>query len=127
MKQTFKFLWTAIPLADFCAIMSAYGPGGLHFADRSGWEQNMFLLNSSILRDITPCNPLKVNRRFGRILSPVSCWFSACSLLQPCRWHVPPKRRWTINGPQDALTQEAEFFMVTADRTSNLTQVIDFC
>jgi hypothetical protein len=61
-------------------------------------------MKSSVVWNITPRNPLKVNRHYGGtcrlcFLS-VSCWFDAWLILRPRRWrrHVPPKRQLTFNG-----------------------------
>jgi hypothetical protein len=80
-------------------------------------------MKSSIFSDITPCNPLKVNRRFGGIcclhlLSRASAchllsrWFLAWLIPQPWRWrrHVPPKRRLTFNGLHGVISKKTELF-----------------
>jgi hypothetical protein len=48
------------------------------------------VMKSSIIWDITPCNPLEVNGRFGGTcaelqicLLPASCWFLSWLLLRP--------------------------------------------
>jgi hypothetical protein len=69
------------------------------------------VMKSSVFWDITPCNPLSVNRRFGgtyrlhlqgRRISQassachlLSSWFLAWLILRPWRWrrHAPPKRQ----------------------------------
>jgi hypothetical protein len=58
-------------------------------------------MKSSVFWDITPYNPLKLNRRFrGTSLwfLPASCWSLASLILHPWRWrrHVPPKLRWLL-------------------------------
>jgi hypothetical protein len=76
----------------------------------------MWILKSSVFWDITPCSPLKVNRRFrgtyrlylqGRRTSrtrnqPESRWQTETCLfsLRPWRWsrYVSPKRQLTFNG-----------------------------
>jgi hypothetical protein len=80
------------------------------------------VMNSSIFWDITPCSPLKVNRRFRGISSesknrpnrkPAS---STCYLLQdwlifrPRKWkrYVSPKRRLTFNGLYGIISQKTE-------------------
>jgi hypothetical protein len=74
-------------------------------------------MRSTIFWDITPCSPLKVNRRFGRIyrlqLQSFSChllprWFLARLILRPWRWrvYVPLKRRLTFNGLHGVITQK---------------------
>jgi hypothetical protein len=78
------------------------------------------VVNSSISLDVTPCIPLKVNRRFGRTYPSsgsneakqkptwkqpecpchlISSYFLAWLILRPWRWrrHIPPKRRLTLN------------------------------
>jgi hypothetical protein len=90
------------------------------------------VLKSTIFWNITPCNTLSVNRRFGgtcrlhlqggkisqarnqRACYLLSRWFLARHILRPWRWmrHTPPKRRLTANGrstrryiPEDSTLQ----------------------
>jgi hypothetical protein len=60
---------------------------------------------SSIFWDITPCNPLKVNRRFTCHL--LSCWFLAWLILWPrrWRWYVHPNRRLTFSRLRGVISQ----------------------
>jgi hypothetical protein len=79
------------------------------------------VMKSSVFWDITPCSPLKVNRRFGETCHVFSSayhllsgWFLAWLMFQPRRWrqHVPPKRRLTFSGLHGAKSQKIEFFIV---------------
>jgi hypothetical protein len=59
--------------------------------------------------------------------------FSSCCFKLPLAWfifrpwrgrrHVPPKRRLTFNGLHGYISQKTEFFITTAVRTSNTTQI----
>jgi hypothetical protein len=63
------------------------------------------VMNNSIFWDVTPCSPLKVNRRFEGIP----------------KLHVPPKRRLIFTGIRGVVSQKTENFMVTSMRTSDPT------
>jgi hypothetical protein len=66
---------------------------------------NRAMVKSSIFWDITPCSPLKINRRFGGTCHLHLCfplllrWFLARLILRPWRWRqrVPPKRLTTLH------------------------------
>jgi hypothetical protein len=77
-------------------------------------------MKSSVFLDITPCSPLKYNRRFGK-----TCRFHLQSwrvnqarnqheifglLFWRRRRHIPPKRQLTYNGLHGVISQEAELF-----------------
>jgi hypothetical protein len=77
-------------------------------------------MKSPIFWDITPCSPLKVNRRFGGIcvqgrrISQARNHQEAGSkqgqrlILRPWRWcqHVPPKRRLIFNGLHGVISRK---------------------
>jgi hypothetical protein len=90
--------------------------------------QQVFVLKSTVLWDVTSCSPLKVNRRFGRIyrlhlqgrisrartqrerffcLPPAftlvsgSAYYSTLKM----RRYVSPKRRLTFNGLHDVISR----------------------
>jgi hypothetical protein len=78
------------------------------------------VMKSTISWDITPCSPLRVNRRFrGTYRLP---WISACHLLShwflgwlilwPWRWrrYVPLKRRLTFNSLHSIISQTTVLF-----------------
>jgi hypothetical protein len=83
--------------------------------------------------DITPCSPLKVNRRFG---GTYRLHLQGRALLATC-FHagfllgiffdpedgddVHPKRRLTFNGLYGFISQKVVFFITTAVRTLNPT------
>jgi hypothetical protein len=95
-------------------------------------------LKSSIVWDIMPCSPLKVNWRFGgtrrlhqqdRIISQQETWGTAGSfhlLSRRWRWkrYVPPKPRLTFNWLHRMLSQTVEFLITTGVRTSILRNEI---
>jgi hypothetical protein len=111
------------------------------------WVENVYLnthttnprLKSSVFWDVTPCSPLKTNRRFcgtcrlqfqgQRIIGqarlyllPASVWFlSWLIILRPWRWrrHVPPKRQLNFNGLHGVISHKTELFIATAVRTWN--------
>jgi hypothetical protein len=60
---------------------------------------NMIRIESPILRDITPCSPLKVNRRFGGTcgLYLQGRWISQARNQRESKWQNPVYRvfRWT--------------------------------
>jgi hypothetical protein len=68
------------------------------------------IVRSPVFWDITPCSPLKGDRRFGGTC-PSAChllphWFLSLPILRPWRWrwHVAQQRRPTFNGlhiPED--------------------------
>jgi hypothetical protein len=87
--------------------------------------------------DITPCSPLKVNRRFGgtyhlnihsSVCHLLSRWFFPRLVLWSWRWrrHVPPKRRLTVNGLQGVISHKIVLFITTAVRPSNPTLVLSW-
>jgi hypothetical protein len=78
------------------------------------------VMKSTVFWDITPCSPLKVNRRFEEtsssgsnkpskipiVISP-SRWYLA-RVFRPWRWrwHVPPKRRLTLSRLHSSVPQK---------------------
>jgi hypothetical protein len=96
-------------------------------------------MNRCIFWDITPCSPLKVNRRSGGTCCPhlqgwgvnqarnlheaVSkqsfIWF----ILKAWRWkrNISPKRRFAFSGLRCVIFQKAELCITTAVKTSNPT------
>jgi hypothetical protein len=89
------------------------------------------VMKSSIFYDITPCSPLKVNRRFGRTYRLnlqcrrisrafhlachlLSRWFLARLILRSWRWkpYAPPKRRLSSNGLHGVISQKTEHFNI---------------
>jgi hypothetical protein len=88
------------------------------------------VIKSSIFLDMTPCSPLKVNRRFWwtwrfhlqgrRISSGSAChllsrWFLDRVILQSwrCRRYVPPKRHLAFNELHGIISQKTEFSIFT--------------
>jgi hypothetical protein len=92
------------------------GGGGVGWwPSLNAWvEHKATSIKSYIFWDITPCSPLKVNRRFGgtcrlqQSFLPSSLWFLAWFILQSWRWrrHVPPKRLLTFNGLHAVVSQQ---------------------
>jgi hypothetical protein len=95
----------------------------------------------SIFWDITPCGPLKVNRRFGGICrlhlqgrrisqakTSVKQVARRALILVPWRWkrNVPLKCRLTFNGLHGVITQKIEIFITTDVSTSNPTYLSMF-
>jgi hypothetical protein len=101
-------------------------------------------LKSTIFWNITPRSPLSVNRRFGGTyrlnlqgrknkFNKKPAWqpmvLATCShagfllnlFSRPWRWrrYLPPKRRLTLNGLQDVVSQKMALFIIIAVRTSN--------
>jgi hypothetical protein len=73
-------------------------------------ETNSYLqedMTSSVFWDITPCSPLKVDRRLGE------------TYLIHLQGYVPPKRRMTFRGLQGVISQKIVLFITTAVSTSN--------
>jgi hypothetical protein len=104
---------------------------------RSQLWLTLIIIKNTTFWDITPCSPLKVNRRFQRNISPPSSgskklcvprWFLTRLILRPLsrRRHVPPKRRLTFNGLHCVISQKIELFLTTAVRTSNPTWLYQF-
>jgi hypothetical protein len=85
------------------------------------------ITKGSLLWDITPCSPLKVNRRLGVIWSlsllPALRWFLAWLILRPWRGrsHVNSKRQLTFGGLHGVISQKTELFICTAVRISDPT------
>jgi hypothetical protein len=76
------------------------------------------VMNSTILRDITSCSPLKVNRRFGGTSPPsvlATCFhfgFLLGLLLEPeDGGNVPSKRRLTFDGLPGVISQKILLFI----------------
>jgi hypothetical protein len=69
----------------------------------------------AVLWDITPCTPLKVNRRFGGTYClhlqgrRISRARNQCKSRWKARWrwHVPPKRRLTFNGLHSYIPEDS--------------------
>jgi hypothetical protein len=70
------------------------------------------ILKSTIFWDITPCSPMRVNRRFGEHIA----W--------RWRWYVPPKSWSTLNRLHGIISQKMVLFVTTGMRTSNPTSII---
>jgi hypothetical protein len=76
------------------------------------------VMKISIFWDITPCSPLRANRRFGGTYR--QCLLGTCfhagflltSFFRPWRWrrYVPPKRRLTLIGPHGVISQKMVLF-----------------
>jgi hypothetical protein len=82
------------------------------------------VLKSSIFWNITPCSPLKINRRSRRNMPPPSGLKNKSSRkVAWSRWqalrHVPPKHQLIFNWLHGVISQKIEFFISTAVRTSN--------
>jgi hypothetical protein len=58
----------------------------------------------------------------------LSCWFLGWLILRfwTCRRHVPPKRRFSFNGPHGVMARKTELFITTAVRTSNPTNYLRY-
>jgi hypothetical protein len=76
-------------------------------------RENSLKLKSSLFWDITPRNPLKINRR----LEGTFCIRDGAD--------VPPKRLLSFNGLYGVLFQKVELFITTGARTTKLSQVIN--
>jgi hypothetical protein len=93
------------------------------------------VMKRTIFWDITPCNPLKVNRRFegtyplhlqGRIISRAksqrgSKW-QACHLFSRCFFDledVPPKRGLTFNGLHGVISEKIVLFKILTNSLTN--------
>jgi hypothetical protein len=81
----------------------------------------------SALYDITPCNPLKVNRSFGGTCfhetnSKLHSGFclAYCSSTWRKKRHVPSKHQLTFNGLCDFMSQKVELFIATFVKILNL-------
>jgi hypothetical protein len=79
------------------------------------------IVKSSAFWDITPCSPLKDNRRCGgtyrlhlqgQRINSASCWFLAWLILRLWRRkrYVPRKRRFAFNGLHGITSQKTELF-----------------
>jgi hypothetical protein len=74
-------------------------------------RQQLMALKSTIFWDITPCSPLKVNRRFGGT----------------CRLHLQGRRMRQVRNHREAginqnvISQKIELFITTAASTMNPT------
>jgi hypothetical protein len=92
-------------------------------------------LNTSIFWDITPCSPLKVNRRFvGTCRKQISgCHlisrFLSQLILLPWRWrrHIPPKLRLTFTVLHGIISQRIEHFITTGVKTYTVILFADDC
>jgi hypothetical protein len=104
-----------------------------YLVDDSHIHKTNLYSKSNIFWNITPCCPLKVNRRFGRTyrLCCRAAWhlrsrcFLAQLILRPWGWrrYVRTKRRLTFNGLHGVISQKIVLFITTAVRTSNPTNV----
>jgi hypothetical protein len=100
-----------------------------------------YRLKNTTFWDITPCSPLKVNRRFGgtyrlhllgrirraRYQQILATCFHAGILLSlffgpEYGGDVPPKRGLTLDGLYGVVSQKTELFITTAVRHSNPTK-----
>jgi hypothetical protein len=84
----------------------------------TGLAVNFNFLKSTSFLDITPCSPLKANRRFGGAYSACHLllrWYLA-RLIRPWRWkrYVPPKRRLAFSGVHGVISQKIVLFITTA-------------
>jgi hypothetical protein len=78
------------------------------------------VMKSTTFRDITPCNPLKVNRRFGGtyllhlqgLISRAWCQHESRWQAEVWRWkrYVPPKRRLNFRGLHGIISQKIVLF-----------------
>jgi hypothetical protein len=114
----------------------------LLFPSERNYKQYKFF-KSTTFWDIMSCSPLRVNRSLGetyrlhlqgRKISQarnhresrwaachlLSCWLLAWFIFWPWRWrrYVTPKRRLTLNGLHDVISQKTVVFITTAVRTS---------
>jgi hypothetical protein len=85
----------------------------------------------SIFWDITPCSPLKDNRRFGgagskqsSVMLPASPWFLVWLILRAWRfrWHVPPKRQLSFNGQHGVISYKSEHLVTTSNHARYMTK-----
>jgi hypothetical protein len=84
---------------------------------------------STIFRDITPCNPLKISRRFrgtsppssGSKNKPTIVKAGGKQSLWDWRWrqYVPPNCRLILKGLHGVIFQKLIAFITTAVRTAN--------
>jgi hypothetical protein len=84
-------------------------------------------LKSSFYFDISPCRPLNVNRRFGKLcFSPSFTLISYSAYFRPwrCKRHVPPIRQLTVNGLHSIKSQKIELLKTIAVRTFIYTILI---
>jgi hypothetical protein len=99
----------------------------------------IYKYKSTIFWDITPCSPLKVNRRSQKHVDSIFrvcsachlllCWVSARLILRSLRWRrcVPSKRLLIFNGLHGVIFQKIVPFITTAVRTSNPTCTNTHC
>jgi hypothetical protein len=107
MTDGLKCIWKE------AVLLSQHFPGGIE-EDYEKPQLEWSSLSSRI-------SPLNVNRRstcFSR-------WFLAWLILRPWGWtrRVSPKRRLTFNGLRGVIPQTTEFFISTAVRASNPTEL----
>jgi hypothetical protein len=97
---------------------------------------------STIFWDITPCSPLKANRRFGgtyslhlqarmsraRFQRKNSTCLHLTRLIRPWRWrrYAPPERRLNSNGLHGVISQRIVLFITTAVKVSVRTMISSF-
>jgi hypothetical protein len=89
---------------------------------------------SPIFWDITPCNQLKLSRRFGGTCRLHLCWPPAFTLVFYLAYSSvlkmagtrSPKHPLAFNGLQGVIWKKIEFFITTDVRTSNPTFIIVF-
>jgi hypothetical protein len=72
------------------------------------------VVKSSIFRDVTPCNRLKVNEHFAGTCLQIQDNL----LLRPWRIYVPPKCRLTFNALHCTVSQKMELFMNKLNKDS---------
>jgi hypothetical protein len=81
------------------------------------------VMNNTIFWNITPCSPLKVNRRFGRTYHlHLQGWISRVRYQRESRWqarrwrtYIPPKSQLTFNGLRGVISQKILIFRTTDD------------
>jgi hypothetical protein len=97
----------------------------VHFTSQLQNYHLFMITKSSVFRDITPCSPLRANRRFGGKcgLPPAS---TLVSIIRPWRWrlHVPPKRRLTFKGLHPVISEKTELFISLWEPKILLTSVL---
>jgi hypothetical protein len=84
------------------------------------------ILKNSIFWDITPCSPLRVNRRFGKTkqsLPPAFTFFPCLTYSSTLKTEttVLPTCQLTFNGLHGVISQKIQLFVRTSASTSNHT------
>jgi hypothetical protein len=119
----------------YCELIRCPFIGHLNKDEIVGFEvPTAVVMKSSIYWDVTPCSPLKVNRRFGETYSLhlqgrrisrarnqhkedtkqgcSTCWFLIWLIIRPYCWrrYVPPKHGSTFKGLHGGISQKTELF-----------------